>query len=374
MILPDIRDWYENKNDKFGYYLVGDYKTYSKLDAIELSRSLHKPDPKWIFNDTIFSAYDWLQEPVESLKELYTARAQQVRRAYDYIVLFFSGGADSTNMLQAFIQNNIRVDEIVVFVQEEGDKNPNSFFNVESTQVALPFLRKMSHLLEGTKISKIDLTNIVINMAQNNTVDLLYSRNAIFSPLAEAITRIRDYYSTWNELSEQGKKVVFLWGHQKPSVRKLSKSEYEFYIEDRLDFCVSSRTQMLNREHEYNELFYSSPDCVPLLIKQSHVFKRWLAINNNVTLTVNTLFLLNRLIYPPEWWDASTWSKGKPKSHIFTPSDIPLVSSNTDIGNFYLKQRNAIISKFGEDWYDSASENLIEKIKPIRSRGYSLNA
>jgi len=50
----------------------------------------------------------------ESLDFLYALRARQLREKYDYLVLYFSGGADSTNILKTFIDNNIFLDEIVM--------------------------------------------------------------------------------------------------------------------------------------------------------------------------------------------------------------------------------------------------------------------
>jgi hypothetical protein len=80
--------------DRLGCYRVGDLKFYSKLEAIETMQQtgihLH-----WDFNEAVFGCYNWKQEPVDSLSDLYRRRAQQLRDQYDYIVLCYSGGADS---------------------------------------------------------------------------------------------------------------------------------------------------------------------------------------------------------------------------------------------------------------------------------------
>ena len=67
--------------DKFGYYTVGEKKSYSKLEALGWG------SPKWHFNDEIFSAIDWTIEPPFDLWELYKQRAKQIREQYDYVVL-----------------------------------------------------------------------------------------------------------------------------------------------------------------------------------------------------------------------------------------------------------------------------------------------
>ena len=97
----------EYSGDQFGYYTVGsNFKTYSKLLAVEEMRrtGVHL---EWHFNREQYANYEWTQEPVESLDELYRQRAQQIRDSYDYIVIFYSGGADSWCMLDTFIKNDI---------------------------------------------------------------------------------------------------------------------------------------------------------------------------------------------------------------------------------------------------------------------------
>ena len=41
---------FDHNKDKFGYYLVGDFKTYSKVEAIELHK-LTGIHPHWNFNE-----------------------------------------------------------------------------------------------------------------------------------------------------------------------------------------------------------------------------------------------------------------------------------------------------------------------------------
>ena len=53
-----------------------------------------------------FSKIYWKQEPTESLDQLIKLRCEQLRDTYSYIRVMYSGGADSTTMLNAFIKNN----------------------------------------------------------------------------------------------------------------------------------------------------------------------------------------------------------------------------------------------------------------------------
>jgi len=104
----------ERPGDRYGYYQVGDTRTYSRYERMDLLHQ-HPCDWRWVYNDNFFSQYDWTREPTESLDELYKQRAEQLRRDYDYLVLYYSGGYDSANLLHAFLDNDIYPDEIAIF-------------------------------------------------------------------------------------------------------------------------------------------------------------------------------------------------------------------------------------------------------------------
>ena len=80
--------------DKFGFYRVGEYQTYSRIEAIEYATK-NKKDIHWNYNDEVFSKVDFSRDIDISLDELYKLRCRQIRNSYDYIVLFYSGGSDS---------------------------------------------------------------------------------------------------------------------------------------------------------------------------------------------------------------------------------------------------------------------------------------
>jgi hypothetical protein len=88
------------------YYQVGPKQFQSKILAITESTVSGQP-VEFIFNDQLYSKFNWTVEPDLTLEQLYAARAWELRNKYDYLVLHFSGGADSTNILETFIKNNI---------------------------------------------------------------------------------------------------------------------------------------------------------------------------------------------------------------------------------------------------------------------------
>lgn len=102
-----------SKEDKYGFYMVYDKKFYSKYEAF-LYASKTNHEVKFAYHDEVWNTFDKSLIGTKSLSELYKERAQQLRDRYDYLILYYSGGADSHNILRTFIDNNIKLDEICV--------------------------------------------------------------------------------------------------------------------------------------------------------------------------------------------------------------------------------------------------------------------
>ena len=84
------------------------------------------------FYDEEFSKINWFIEPKDSLQTLYRKRAEQIRQDYEYVILAYSGGHDSTQVLETFYYNNIHINEILMvgaFSQDSytgSDENHNA--------------------------------------------------------------------------------------------------------------------------------------------------------------------------------------------------------------------------------------------------------
>jgi hypothetical protein len=101
-----------------------------------------------------------------------------------------------------------------------------------------------------------------------------------------------------------------------------------------VDGAVSAHNQMADRPWEFDELFYWSPDCPSIPVKQAHVIKKFLkqATVNELTTepgnicftTINKKFYslpmdkLHSLIYP-NWYPVLYQAKAQ--SLFFTPRD-----------------------------------------------------
>jgi len=359
--------------DKFGFYQVGDFKTYSKVEAIEFSKKTGKP-VHWNFNELDFCAYNWTVEPVEDLKTLYQARARQIRERYDYIVLWWSGGADSYTMLKAFVDEGLFIDELATFHNHGGDGSWDSYLNSEVKRVAIPIAEKLLENSPNTKFRLVDHLDYqkTLYSVDDNKFDFLYKANAIFSPNQLARRYIREREKDYLDLFAQGKRVCFIWGMDKPRVIQETNGKYAIRVVDTVDNCVNPETQRLNRPWEYDEFFYWSPDSKDIMAKQGHVILRylknvpqeelngrWISLRGNSLGTTAQVsgrkyFLTNdglhRLIYPD--WNPDTYSSGK---HDFllmlSPRDEwMLKDKNLEQTRLYLNGLEKLGSIVGPTW------------------------
>lgn len=318
--------------DKFGFYQIDDFKSYSKVETIEAARRINKTNKvHWNFNDLEFSNYNWKIEPAESIKQLYQRRARQIRERYDYVVLWWSGGADSYTMLKAFVDEGLFVDELATFHNHTGDGNWDSYLNSEVKQVAIPVAEKILENSPNTKFRLIDHFDYQPDLynVDDNKFDFLYKANAVFSPNQLARRYIREKEKDYLDLFAQGKKVCFVWGMDKPRIYQID-GKYAIRFLDIVDNAVNPVTQTLNRPWENDEFFFWSPDACDLLCKQGHVIMKylknvpqqdidagWITTKHNVlgsTLINGKIYYLtnngaHRLIYPD--WDTNTYSSGK---------------------------------------------------------------
>ena len=322
--------------EKLGVYRVGDFKFYSKLEAIEM-QSKTGIHPHWDFNEAVFSTYDWTQEPAERLTDLYRRRAEQLREKYDYIVLFYSGGSDSQTVLESFVDNDIHINEIVSWSNYEATKDKNHFFNAETYCVAIPEIERFKKKHPGLQHRILDLSQLTVNsfLETDAKFDWIYNQNSYFTPGTTAKNDLPLKIPEWHNILLSGKRLCLLWGMDKP---RIYHEDERFCVKflDIVDNGPSVRSIAgLNPWHD--ELFFWTPDLPQIVIKQAHVIKNYLNQNFDkspfISHEVSKLaykihqgqkYWLNnhgvhRLIYPN--WNIDTFSVGKSSSVIFTRRD-----------------------------------------------------
>jgi hypothetical protein len=375
--------------DQFGYYTVGSYKTYSKLDAI-LKQEQTNQFPEWHFNDSVFDSFDWKIEPRESITELYRRRAQQIRDQYDYIVLFYSGGADSTNILQTFLSNDIKLDEIAQFHSLEGDNgDTDSNFSAEVTKVAIPWSLKVQEQHTYIKHRVIDQSKLIEDIYDlpEFKYDFIFQQNTTISPNNFARVYLRKFVKDYSEMIDRGIRLCFLWGGDKPRMSMVD-DKYCIRFQDLVDNCVSPYIQQNDLPGWYDELFYWSPEFTHGLIKQAHLVKQALstlplnAINftnefqpfGSVIRNNQRWYLTNhglhQVIYPG--WDISTFSVGKKRSPILSLRDSWYLNKSEGSNLRFLdgiKKFDTILNRVENSFWKNESD-LMGGVKGCLSRPY----
>ena len=115
-------------NKKLGYYKVDNLDFDSKILAC-IHATKFNNQVQWVFNNNVFDNYAWHIEPIESLDILYDRRSKTLRELYDYIIVSYSGGADSHNIVESFLRQGLHIDEIIVNTMEKGS---NAFTTIDS--------------------------------------------------------------------------------------------------------------------------------------------------------------------------------------------------------------------------------------------------
>lgn len=267
-----------------GFYKVGNARFVSKVLAQNESLRTNAPI-EWDFNDEVFDRYDWTKEPEPgvSIDEYYRRRAQQLRDKYEYIVLMYSGGPDSQTVLDSFLSNNIRLDEIVNVnsydrtQQVEGTThNADFFYNVKPTVENI--LKQYGNMLKITILDEIDITKKVFKdaKAKSDFYEMLFNGISFPSGWLFRSVWIKYVPHLWSKFLE-GKKICILYGYDKPSLDvengKYFSTNYDVWL---LDSEIMTSADPDLKNSDLVETFYHTPDFPELTIKQSHLVKQFL--------------------------------------------------------------------------------------------------
>ncbi len=310
-------------NRLLGYYTCDGLEFESKIQACFHSIKVNKP-VDWVFNDLEFGLYDWAKEPEETLDQLYDKRVKELREKYDYLILSYSGGADSHNILMSFIRQGIHLDELLVNTMEKGwkpyttlDYRNRSSLNsgAEHYLQTIPRLKEVENFIPRTKITICDLTDHVQEslMAAGDASWVLQKREAL-NPIG--VTRFNYiYFDEVRKRFDKEKKIGIILGVEKPK-SLIENGKFWMKFNDRAANMVTIIDHIKDYDNSVIEYFYWSPECVPLLIKQGHGIKRWLELNPNyhqywdsrTASYASVRFwherLLRKVMYPTTWNDS----------------------------------------------------------------------
>ena len=368
---------------KFGHYYAGDLKSFSKLEAFEWSKRFGTKFG-WNFNEEFYDTIDWKKEPLEPLEELYKNRCVQIRNNYDYVVLWYSGGADSSNILDYWLKNNIKLDEIAIYWNYGTTKNANNIVNAEIFNVVLPKIKQLQKQGYDFKINLInypDYLNETLNFLKNNTEYYLNRFTAINAPIRHLL---RHFVKDWKKIIDSGKKMVFVYGYDKPMIGYENNKHYVVFQ----DGCSNSYYNQYFYKHGwFEEYFYWTPDYYKILLKQSHEILKFIKSCHHPMFYIRhpykkegyygfgynsklNMYLseksAKKIIYPT--WNDETFSIGKSWfNSTFSKRDLWFTENNNKEVSLYNAISHDLLSKYSLD-----KKNLSNSLLPCFSKKYYL--
>jgi hypothetical protein len=270
-----------------GFYLFKDKAYTDRIDIFERMKKendYHSPI-RFYFHDHVFKKFDWTVEPDVSLQSLYKLRAQQIREEYDYIILSFSGGSDSLEILHVFMENDIFLDEVQILHFEKAISkldfqdvvnDPDLGYFAEYQLSALPALAQLRLKSPNTKINSIDISDRFMEEAAKGGFrrEQTSTRTALINSPTVLHTSLHINNELFNETTLTKKsRVALIVGNDKPVTRIRDNKMYFFFT----DVCYYNTKLMNTKEVDkiyYVEEFFWSPKAPLIPIKQTHVIKR----------------------------------------------------------------------------------------------------
>jgi hypothetical protein len=273
-------------NQSNSYYFVDGLGFESKIQACLFAAKVNKK-VTWDFNRKFFDTYDWSKEPNKTLDQLYNERAKQLREKYDYLILSYSGGADSHNILMSFVRQGLHIDELMINHMSDAwkkfvvlDPNQKASWNTgaEHDLHTIPILKKIQPLIPNTKITVLDLSqNLFDTFLDAGDASWVLERTEGLNPLN--VTRFNyNYFDEVRKRFDKNHKIAMLVGVDKPRVLVKDNNVYTMF-NDRAVNIVPVHHHFEEYTNSNLEFFYWSTDAVDLLCKQAHVVKRF--IENN---------------------------------------------------------------------------------------------
>jgi hypothetical protein len=262
--------------DRLGYYTVGNIRITDATQAL-LMGTIQDKDPIWHYCEDVFGSIDWTKHIDMSLDSLYLVRLQQLRDNYDHLVLYFSGGADSINILLTAINNNIHIDDIVMYYpfplknkfNNTDTSGENNFSEIEFA--AKPILEKYKNQLANTTIRHLDIATANYKLlSYDNWIEQAPAHSMTVSNRTAAIAtdpRLQD-------LAMAGKHVGLIFGIDKPRIVCDDTGYYFSFMDLTLHPFGTPyhyNAKQLLREFVHYEPFYWTPFLPEIVVKQAQV-------------------------------------------------------------------------------------------------------
>lgn len=255
-----------------GYYVVDKEIFRNKIYAMQAAtrKNLKPSDIVWVFNDDAYKNLDWKTPSGLALTEWYKMRALQLREKYDYLMLAFSGGGDSSNVLDSFVLNNIHLDEVVVHwprSQTSGKYNPSMSTDATNFSSEWDFLiePKLKWLEKVAPNVKITIYDNLVDMRAEEPVEEFVELTTKHT--WNAIKRYSGLDDVFFARQEKYKNCAIMLGVNPPLPSRLGR---HFLIRFGDPVPSTYQSGYTSRGMRTVEFFYWTPDMPELVREQAH--------------------------------------------------------------------------------------------------------
>lgn len=262
---------------KNGFYQVGQRVFNHKIFAMQEATRLGL-DIAWNFNDDVYAKIDWSISTSPCLFDLYRSRAWQLRQKYKWLCLAWSGGGDSTTVLDSFLLNNIHLDEIVIlwpYTRLRGrytaslDTRPQNMAS-EWDYAIEPRLRWIQKNHPRVRVTVCDVMNELEREECKDDTVLIAEKHSY-----SVIQRWRALDSVLRQRTQEHDSVAGILAVDSPFLRVIDHKLCT-YFDDMAANAGSKSDVMLDGWPRNIEFFYWTPDMPEIVREQGHAMLRFL--------------------------------------------------------------------------------------------------
>jgi hypothetical protein len=316
---------------KNGYYIVGNKNFNFKFNAL-MHATQTQQDVQWEFNTAQFRALDWRTPLQVDIRSLYQQRAQQLRDRYDYLMLCFSGGSDSTTILKSFINNNIHLDEIICdwplahTSNWSVSRDPTPFNHMSEWELAIrPML---DHVRTHHPRIKITITDTTQDLSVEDTEHTFTISH--MGPY-QSTKRYKNVAERFGEINQKHSGAAVIMGCDKPHVF-IDRGVFCTILADQHCFFKSSHVP----DPRVVEYFFWSSDMPEIAREQAHLIYQHLLARPQLRLLFDEdksqystyrTELIKSIIYPD--WDRSIFQANKAESTLWSSQHAWILKEKT---------------------------------------------
>lgn len=199
------------------YYDVNGEKIFSKLQAHKKAQSLCQttdPNELWGYVNFIAPVDIIGSEPAKSLDDFAIEKIKKLRKEFEYIRLWASGGADSSKLIEYFKEANIAPDEIAFYNNYTDEVTVLGQFDIEFS--LMPNLEVYKKWWPNTKIKCYEVFLEDLEWYTDNNALEHYLSHKVLTPAGVGIPQI---YEIHESLLEQDLKTKSINLYAGPDIR-----------------------------------------------------------------------------------------------------------------------------------------------------------